>query len=59
MRTNGAGARLAAVNFRTVTVGEVALVLIAIFVVLAYFNGSPARHVGASPPSSMSSRART
>ncbi len=26
-------------NFRTVTVGEVALVLIAIFVVLAYFNG--------------------
>jgi hypothetical protein len=27
------------VNFKTVTVGEVALVLIAIFVVLAYFNG--------------------
>jgi hypothetical protein len=26
-------------NFRTVTVGEVALVIIAIFVVLAYFNG--------------------
>ena len=26
-------------NFRTVTVGEVALVVIAIFVVLAYFNG--------------------
>jgi hypothetical protein len=27
------------VNLRTVTVGEVALVLIAIFVVLAYFKG--------------------
>lgn len=26
-------------NFRTVTVGEIALVLVAIFVVLAYFNG--------------------
>jgi hypothetical protein len=26
-------------NFRTVTVGEVALVVIAIFVVIAYFNG--------------------
>jgi hypothetical protein len=26
-------------NFRAVTVGEIALVLIAIFVVLAYFNG--------------------
>ena len=26
-------------NFRTVTVGELALVLIAIFVILAYFNG--------------------
>jgi hypothetical protein len=26
-------------NFRTVTVGEVALVIVAIFVVLAYFNG--------------------
>jgi hypothetical protein len=26
-------------NFRTVTIGEVALVIIAIFVVLAYFNG--------------------
>lgn len=26
-------------NFRTVTVGEVALVVIAVFVVLAYFNG--------------------
>lgn len=26
-------------NIRTVTVGEIALVLIAIFVVLAYFNG--------------------
>ena len=26
-------------NFRTVTVGEVAWVVIAIFVVLAYFNG--------------------
>jgi hypothetical protein len=26
-------------NFRTVTVGEIALVVIAIFVVLAYFNG--------------------
>jgi len=27
------------VNFRTVTVGEVAWVIIAVFVVLAYFNG--------------------
>jgi hypothetical protein len=27
------------VNFRTVTVGEVALVVIAIFVTIAYFNG--------------------
>jgi hypothetical protein len=27
------------VNFRTVTVGEVALVVIAIFVVIAYFHG--------------------
>lgn len=26
-------------NFRTVTVGEIALVVIAIFVVFAYFNG--------------------
>jgi hypothetical protein len=26
-------------NYRTVTIGEIALVLIAIFVVLAYFNG--------------------
>lgn len=26
-------------NIRTVTVGEIALVLIAVFVVLAYFNG--------------------
>lgn len=26
-------------NYRTVTIGEVALVLIAVFVVLAYFNG--------------------
>jgi len=26
-------------NFRTVTVGEVAWVIIAVFVVLAYFNG--------------------
>jgi hypothetical protein len=26
-------------NFRTVTVGEVALVVIAVFVVIAYFNG--------------------
>jgi hypothetical protein len=26
-------------NFRTVTVGEIALVLIAIFVILAYFKG--------------------
>jgi hypothetical protein len=26
-------------NFRTVTVGEVALVVIAIFVTIAYFNG--------------------
>jgi len=27
------------VNYRTVTVGEVAWVVIAVFVVLAYFNG--------------------
>jgi hypothetical protein len=27
------------VNFRTVTVGEIALVVIAVFLVLAYFNG--------------------
>jgi hypothetical protein len=27
------------VNFRTVTVGEVALVIVAIFVVLGYFHG--------------------
>jgi len=27
------------VNYRTVTVGEIALVVIAVFVVLAYFNG--------------------
>ena len=26
-------------NFRTVTIGEIALVIIAIFVVIAYFNG--------------------
>jgi hypothetical protein len=26
-------------NYRTVTIGEIALVLIAIFIVLAYFNG--------------------
>jgi hypothetical protein len=26
-------------NVRTVTVGEIALVIIAVFVVLAYFNG--------------------
>ena len=26
-------------NFRTVTVGEVALVVIAVFVVIAYFKG--------------------
>ena len=26
-------------NYRTVTIGEIALVIIAIFVVLAYFNG--------------------
>lgn len=26
-------------NFRTITIGEVAWVVIAIFVVLAYFNG--------------------
>lgn len=26
-------------NLRTVTIGEVALVVIAVFVVLAYFNG--------------------
>jgi hypothetical protein len=27
------------VNYRTVTVGEVALVVIAVFVVIAYFHG--------------------
>jgi hypothetical protein len=27
------------VNLRTVTVGEIALVVIAVFVILAYFNG--------------------
>jgi hypothetical protein len=27
------------VNFRTVSVGEIAWVVIAVFVVLAYFNG--------------------
>jgi len=27
------------VNYRTVTIGEVALVIIAVFVVLAYFHG--------------------
>jgi len=27
------------VNYRTVTVGEIALTVIAVFVVLAYFNG--------------------
>jgi hypothetical protein len=27
------------VNFRTVTVGEVALVVIAVFVAIAYFHG--------------------
>lgn len=26
-------------NYRTVTVGEIALAVIAVFVVLAYFNG--------------------
>lgn len=26
-------------NYRTVTIGEIALVLIAIFVILGYFNG--------------------
>jgi hypothetical protein len=26
-------------NFRTITVGEIAMVVIAVFVVLAYFNG--------------------
>ena len=26
-------------NYRVVTVGEIALVIIAVFVVLAYFNG--------------------
>lgn len=26
-------------NIRTITIGEIALVLIAIFIVLAYFNG--------------------
>jgi hypothetical protein len=32
-------ATLSTVNFRTVTVGELALVVIAIFLALAYFNG--------------------
>jgi len=27
------------VNYRTVTVGEIAWIVIAVFVVLAYFNG--------------------
>jgi len=27
------------VNYRTVTVGEIALVVIAVFVAIAYFNG--------------------
>jgi hypothetical protein len=27
------------VNYRAITVGEIALVVIAVFVVLAYFNG--------------------
>jgi hypothetical protein len=27
------------VNYRTVTIGELALVVIAVFVVLAFFNG--------------------
>jgi hypothetical protein len=27
------------VNYRSVTVGEIALVVVAVFVVLAYFNG--------------------
>jgi hypothetical protein len=35
----GNAATLAAMNFRTVTVGEVALVVIAVFVVIAYFHG--------------------
>jgi hypothetical protein len=26
-------------NFRTVTIGEIAMVVIAVFVVFAYFNG--------------------
>jgi hypothetical protein len=26
-------------NYRTVTIGEIALVIIAVFVALAYFNG--------------------
>jgi hypothetical protein len=26
-------------NYRTVTVGEIALVIIAVFIALAYFNG--------------------
>jgi hypothetical protein len=26
-------------NFRSITIGEIALVIIAIFVILAYFNG--------------------
>ncbi len=36
---SSAGATLAAMNIRTVTVGELALVVIAVFVALAYFNG--------------------
>jgi hypothetical protein len=27
------------VNYRTVTIGEIALVVIAVFIALAYFNG--------------------
>jgi len=27
------------VNYRTVTIGEIAMIVIAVFVVLAYFNG--------------------
>jgi hypothetical protein len=30
---------VAEVNYRTVTVGEVAMVVIAVFLVLAYFHG--------------------
>jgi hypothetical protein len=26
-------------NYRTVTIGEIAMIVIAVFVVLAYFNG--------------------